>query len=347
MSEKTFTSMNRLLTTLSFEEPDRVPLFLPLTMQGATELGISIKEYFSKAENVIEGQIRMREKYRHDSYYTFMYAAIEVEAMGSEIFFRDDGPPTSESLVIKDIKDIENLSPPHIENSPSLQKILETTKGLKESALNEVPIIGVVMSPFSLPIMQMGFGKYIHFLYEEPRLFEQLMTVNEDFCVNWANAQLEAGATAICYFDPVSSTSIIPREKYLETGFSIARRTLSRIKGPTVTHMASGLCLPIVNELIESGTEAVGVSTQEDMEKLKKSCHGKLTLLGNLNSIEMRRWTVEETENIVKEAIKKGAPGGGFILSDNHGEIPWQVPEEILMAISKALHKWGNYPISI
>lgn len=38
--------------------------------------------------------------------------------------------------------------------------------------------------------------------------------------------------------------------------------------------------------------------------------------------------------------------GGGFILSDNHGEIPWQVPDEVLMAISEAVHKWGRYPLT-
>ena len=43
------------------------------------------------------------------------------------------------------------------------------------------------------------------------------------FCVDWSNAQLEAGATAICYFDPVSSVSMIPRELYLKTGFEIAK----------------------------------------------------------------------------------------------------------------------------
>ncbi len=50
MSE--ITSMERVLKSLSFQEPDRVPLFLLLTMHGAKELGMTIREYFSSAENV-------------------------------------------------------------------------------------------------------------------------------------------------------------------------------------------------------------------------------------------------------------------------------------------------------
>jgi len=60
----------------------------------------------------------------------------------------------------------------------------------------------------------------------------------------------------------------------------------------------------------------------------------------------MRRWSNEEAIEKVKEAIHKAASGGGFILSDNHGEIPYQVPESVLLAISEAVHKYGNYPIN-
>ena len=68
-------------------------------------------------------------------------------------------------------------------------------------------------------------------------------------------------------------------------------------------------------------------------------------MLGNLNAIEMRRWTPAQAEAEVKRAIAAAGPGGGFVLSDNHGEIPWQVPESVLMAIAAAVRKWGNYPL--
>jgi uroporphyrinogen decarboxylase len=194
--------------------------------------------------------------------------------------------------------------------------------------------------------MQLGFEKYLQLLYEQPELFERLMQVNEAFCAAWANAQLAAGATAICYFDPVSSSTIIPRELYLQTGFQVAKRVLAAIKGPTATHLASGRSLPILADLAQTGAAAVGVSAQEDLAQIKESCRGKLTVLGNLNGVEMRRWGPQAAEAAVKEAIAKGGPGGGFILSDNHGEIPWQVPEQTLLEISAAVQKWGRYPLT-
>ena len=345
MSQSDMTSLQRVLTTLGHREPDRVPFFLPLTIHGARELGMPIRNYFSRPEHVVEGQLRMRAKYRHDCLCGFFYGAVEVEAWGGEVIFVEDGPPNSGEPLIRRPEDIRGLEPPNIRESAGIIKVLETITALKTRVRDEVPILGLAISPFSLPAMQMGFDRYIELMYAQPELFDHLMSVNEAFCVDWANAQLEAGATAICYYDPVSSTTIIPREMYLRTGFKIARRTIARIRGPTGTHMASGRCLPIIDDIAQTGTAMIGTSVSEDLAQIKAACRGRLTVLGNLNGIEMRRWTTAEAETAVREAIAKAGPGGGYILSDNHGEIPWQVPEEVLTAISEAVHKWGKYPL--
>lgn len=338
-------SMQRVLKALSFQEPDRVPFFLLLTMHGAKELGQTIKSYFSRAENVVEGQLRLIKKYEHDCIYGIFYAAVEIEAWGGEVIFREDGPPNSGEPFIRDPEEISALTPPDIKNNGCLLKVLKTIEKLKTKVGGEVPIVGVVVSPFSLPVMQMGFDKYIELIYERTDLFHRLMEINRAFCVEWANAQFEAGATAIGYFDPVSSPTIIPREVYLKTGFQVAKKTLSLIKGPTAIHFASGRCLPIVEDVIKTGTSIIGVSTDEDLAELKTACRGKLTILGNLNGIEMRRWTDQETERAVKNAIAKAGIGGGFILSDNHGEIPWHVKDETLHIIAQTIKTWGQYPL--
>jgi len=340
----TMTSLERVLTTLGHQEPDRVPLFLPLTIHGAKELGISIKDYYSKAENVVEAQLRLQKRYRNDCLIGYYYAPIEVEAWGGEVIYFDDGPVNSGRPIINTFDDIKHLSPPVPADIPCLNKALKTITMLKEQEAN-VPILGLSVSPFSLPVMQMGFPKYIELMYEQPELFEQLMAINEQFCIAWANAQFDAGATAIAYYDPVSSSTVVSPDQYLKTGFEIAKRTLAQFKGPTATHLASGRAFPNIELIAETGTAALGCSVLEDLAELKQACGTKLSLIGNLNAIEMRRWTPEIAEAKVKEAISKAATGGGFILSDNHGEIPWQVSDEILLAISDAVQKWGQYPI--
>jgi uroporphyrinogen decarboxylase len=234
---------------------------------------------------------------------------------------------------------------PDIAASAGLQKALQAIAAIKQQSADEVPVLGVVMSPFSLPVMQLGFPAYLNLIYEQPELFWQLMALNEEFCVAWANAQLAAGATAITYFDPVSSPTIISPDDYRTTGYQVACHTLPRIQGPTATHLASGNGLPIIDDLVATGTLAVGVSALEPLSELKDACRKRLSVIGNLNGIEMARWTPAEAERQVQQAISAAGPGGGFILADNHGEIPWQVSEEVLLAIRDAVERHGHYPL--
>jgi uroporphyrinogen decarboxylase len=333
------------MAAISHTEPDRVPLFLLLSLYGAKETGIPIKSYFSKPENVMKAQLRMKVKYRNDCIYTFFYAPIEVEAFGGEVIFVDDGPPNSGEPFIKSIEQISKIEIPQIADTACLKRVLEATALLKSSVGNETPIIGVVMSPFSLPVMQLGFEKYLELMYFRTAEFEQLMQINQAFCVAWANAQLEAGATAICIFDPLASPNIIERDMYLATGHRIARQTISRIKGPTATHLASGIALPVLNDIIDTGSVVLGFSTDDELVAIKNAARNKICLLGNLNGIDMVNWSAQKAHDEVKNIIDKAGPGGGLIISDNHGEIPWQVPENVLFELAEAVSRFGTYPL--
>lgn len=338
------TSMERVLTALSHREPDRVPLFLLLTMHGARELGLTIERYFSKAEHVVQGQLLMLERYGHDCIYAFFHASLEAEAWGGSTIFRDDGPPNAGPPPIK-AHAIASLTPPRVADCRGLKRVLEAQYALRQTVGDEVPVIGVVMSPFSLPVMQLGFDAYLDLMFDRPDLMQRLMELNGAFCAEWANAQLAAGAHAICYFDPLSSPKMVDPKLYRRFGKPAAVKTIAAIAGLTATHLASGPCLGVMDDLLTTGTAMVGVGDEEGLDGIKRACRGRVTVLGNLNGIRMRTWDQPTAIAAVRGAIDAAGSGGGFILSDQHGEIPWQVPEETLQFVADAAREFGRYPL--
>ncbi len=339
------TSAQRFAAVLSQRLPDRVPFVLPVVMQGARELGLSIADYFRDPEAVVEGQLRLRARYRHDALLGFLYSAQEIEAFGGDTIFRDDGPPNAGVPVIRTPSDIDRLRPPNIDTSPTLQRVLRVIRLLKSRAGDDVPVFGSVIAPFSLPVMQMGFEAYLLLMHEDPARHQRLLQINEEFAVAWANAQLQAGAYAITYADPVGSPTIVPLDLYRRTGFPLACRTISRIQGACAMSFASGRSLAVIEEVVQTGVKAMVACAQEGLATTKAACRGRLVVMGALDAIAMRRWTPQQAEQGVKDAIAQAGPGGGYVLSDHHGEIPWQVPDEVLMAISDAVHRWGAYPL--
>jgi uroporphyrinogen decarboxylase len=335
-------SMERVLCTLGHREPDRVPLFLLFSMYGAKEAGLSVGEYFSRPELVVKTQLYMKEKYGSDCFYTFPYAAAEIEAWGGEVLFVPEGPPNTGEPLLKDLREIDSLEVPDLERTPALMRVLEVTRGLFQEGKGETPIIGVVMSPFSLPVMQLGFEAYLKLIYFDKVRFQRLMMINRQFTLAWADAQLKAGATAICYFNPLASTDILEKSLYLTTGYPVDREITAAVKGPLATHLASGRVLPVMEEVISTGSALIGIGSGEDPAILKEAARGRITLLGNLNGVEMVGWSEETAAAKVRALLGKAASGGGFILSDSHGEIPWQVPEKVLLSISRTVREWDG-----
>ncbi|MCR9154407.1 MAG: uroporphyrinogen decarboxylase family protein [Bacteroidetes bacterium] len=336
-------SLERVLTSLSHKEPDRVPLFLLFGMYGAKEANCAIQDYFRDPLLVADVQLEMASKYKSDCLYTFYYASAELEAFGGSTRFISNGPPNAMEPIFTRPKDILNMRVPDFNETASLRRVLKTTRVLKEKSNDEIPIIGVVMSPLSIPVMQLGFKAYLDLIHDHPLIFEHLLEKNQEFAINWANAQIEAGATAICYFDPISSPTMLSPALYCRYGKPLAKETLAAINGPTATHFASGRMLPVINDVLGTGTQVVSASYLEDLSELKKICSNKVALLGNLNGVEMSTWSPKQAREEVRKALKAASKGGGFILSDNHGEIPYQVQEDVLLAIANAVQEFGTY----
>ena len=109
--------------------------------------------------------------------------------------------------------------------------------------------------------------------------------------------------------------------------------------------MASAKVIDSINKIIDSKVVAVSFSHSDDIKRLKEKFKGKVSFVGNLDGISMRKWTYQDVEKNVKELIINGASGGGLVISDSHGEIPWYVSEEVLYSISEVVQKYGTYPI--
>lgn len=339
------TSSQRLSETLSHREPDRVPYSLGADLHPARAMGLGIKEYFSRPERVVAGQLWLRRKFGNDMVSAYPFAAVEMLAWGGEAVYFEEGPPNSGPPIISRAESILALEPPRVEDNPALRPVLEATASLKAAVGEEVPLAGVIISPFSLPIMQMGFEAYLDLIFQRPDLLQRLLAVNTEYCVAWANAQLKAGAGAIVYSDPASSPTIMPREVALRHGLATAQKVIAGIEGGVMIHLASGRGLELVEDIAATGAVGMSASAEEDLGQLKAACRGRLAVVGNLNALAMKNWSPEQAEAEVKKAIAQAGPGGGFVLADNHGEIPLQVDEKVLLAIAEAVRRWGRYPL--
>ena len=63
---------------------------------------------------------------------------------------------------------IERLEPPSVADSPVLAEVLTAIEICSRELAGEALVVGVIMAPFSPPVMQLGFGEYLTLLAEQP-----------------------------------------------------------------------------------------------------------------------------------------------------------------------------------
>ncbi|MFW9994219.1 MAG: uroporphyrinogen decarboxylase family protein [Candidatus Odinarchaeota archaeon] len=337
--------IERVFTALQHKEPDKVPIFLLMTVQGAIKLDMSFTEYFTSPTgvHVAKGQLKLQEKYGYDCLYPFFYAAKEYEAFGGKAIVKQNGPPESGKPVFSSVEELlaAELPPPE---SEVMKPVIEAQKLLFDKKGDELPLINAVIAPLSLPIMLLGFEKWIDYVAFQPETAREAAMYLCDYTISLANYLLEHHATALAYFNPLASSDLLRLEDYKQVSLDACKKFYDQVKGPAVYAFAGAKCenlLPvIVNELKAPG---VTVSAFDDLTKIKNEWGLKTNLVGNLNNVAMVDWSPESAEEEIKKSIKSGSEGGGFIISDHHGDLPLQVTEEVIVAMMKARDKWGSY----
>lgn len=340
------TGMERFGALMSGRIPDRVPIVCNLLDQGARELGVSLREYYSRGDLVAEGQLRMRERYGYDSLLGMFYSALEAEVMGCRtIVYSDDGPPNVGHLAIRTTEDIKKLQlPDDLYAHPRFQELATCIGILKRESAGRWPVLGVVTASFSLPAMLMGIGQWLDlFLNGDPGLRDQLLEQCSQFCSRQMAALREAGADLIVYVNPVASATFITHAKFRELALPWVKRDLDQ-SGPSgvIFFNGGGRINPILSDLqTDAGIGAFYLNPFDDIAEARRTLGPQALLAGAINDIRMIDWSPEEIDQEVRRIMEAGKAGGGFIFGTLL--MPFQIPDENIRALVDAAIRHGSY----
>lgn len=343
----TRTGSQRFSCLLQGKLPDRVPVCCGLLDQGAKELGMSLKEYYSKGEYVAEAQLRLRKKYGYDILWGFFYMGHIAELLGCQhMIYSSNGPPNVGHMVIQDYKDIEKFEiPGNLEELPGFRELEQCIRLLKKEEGGRYPILSAAMSSFTLPSILIGMSKWMELLFMGPAVLrDELLQKCSDFCSTHVNALRQAGADLIAYTNPMASMDFIDSKQFKDLALPWIKKDIDRVGNQNIVYFNGG---GRINATISPIIEATGISVfyinpMDNVKEAKEMIKGRGISIGAINDIKLIDWTAEEIEAEVKEIMEEGAPGGGFIFGTLL--MPYLIPEEKIRIMLDAAYKYGEYP---
>jgi uroporphyrinogen decarboxylase len=118
---------------------------------------------------------------------------------------------------------------------------------------------------------------------------------------------------------------------------------------PVIKH-TDGNLWPILDMIIESGIDCLDPIDPQagmDLAEVKAKYGHVVALKGNVDCADtMTFGTPDDVVAATKEALRAGAPGGGFILSSSNS-IHSGVKPENYQAMLETLREHGEYPIAL
>ncbi len=340
------TGMERLTAAISGETSDRIPVFCNLFDQGAKELGLSLREYYSKGEYVAEAQLKMREKYGYDNLWSLFYVGKEAELLGcKKIIFAEDGPPNVEDFVIKTYDDILRLQvPDDISAHPVFQEPLKCLRLLRQEAGGKYPICAYLTASMTLPAILMGMEKWLELLLLGPTdLRDKLLTKCSDFFRKEIAAYRKAGADIFVYSNPFGSTDTIPMKLFKDLSLQWMERDLRPGGMQGVVYYCGGARMnSVIDQVIERlGIECFYLGPLDDIAEGKRIIAGRGLTCGVINDIRLIDWSEEEITDEVKRMIDAGMAGGKFLFGTL--VMPYGIPERNIRTMLDAAYKFGSY----
>jgi uroporphyrinogen-III decarboxylase len=340
------TGMERLAAAAQGETYDRVPVFCNLLDQGAKELGITLKEYYSKGEHVAEGQLRMREKYGYDNLWSLFYVGKEAELLGCrKIIFAEEGPPNVGEMVIRNHDDIGRLRvPDDIASHPAFGEELKCLRILKAEAGGKYPLCAYITASMTLPAILMGMEKWMGLLLSGPAaLRDELLAKCSEFCRKEITAYRDAGADIFVYSNPFGSTDFLPMRIIEEVSFPWMERDLNPAGTQGVVYYCGGAQMnPVIDRVINRlGISAFYLSPLDDIAEGKRIIAGRALCAGVINDIPLIHWTRDEIRREVGRMLDEGMPGGRFFFGTL--VMPYGIPEENIRAMLEAAYEFGRY----
>jgi MtaA/CmuA family methyltransferase len=306
------TGKERILARIRHEQPDCLPL-MPITMMFAADVaGVRYGDYARDHRVLARAQLAVARRFGFDYVSVISDPARETADLGGAIeWFEDQPPAVIESRAVlheKSVLDRLPLPDPLAPGSRMRDRV-DGVALLKHEAGEELIVEGWVEGPCALGADLRGVNTLMLDFIDDPPFVEALF----DYCVRleieFARAQVEAGATLIGIGD--AAASLVGPRLYHQYVLPFEKKLVAAIRAmgvPVRLHIC-GNTRKIAKGMGETGADIVDLDFLTPMAEARAAMPEPQVLLGNIDPVRvLRDGTPEQVEAALEECWRAAGP---------------------------------------
>ena len=222
------TSLQRIGLALQYKKPDRVPVAPLVCGASRRVLGVTYDKWATNSEIAAASLLAAQELIEFDGFLTLIDLSVEAADFGQEVIFPENSTPypNFDNPLIKTVDDYYKIKKVDPRKSPRMSTVIDVVRRLAEAKGKEVAIMGFVYGPLGVLSQMRAHEALFKDIIRKPDAVRHAVSVINETLVEYAKAQVEAGAHGIV-IDPLFSSASI-----------LHRSTWSKFEGPEAKALA-------------------------------------------------------------------------------------------------------------
>jgi MtaA/CmuA family methyltransferase len=325
----------RFFRALRGEELDRTPVFPLLMHLAANRAGITYREFARNGRSLAEAQLAMLDRYPLDA-ITACSDAFRVSAdLGGEMVYPENSPPHLARPLVVTEQDISALKRPDADRG-RMRDRSDAIRIMAESAGDRAAVLGWVDMPYAEASSVTGVADFMMMAVTDPDSAHRLLRFLTDIVIDFALAQVEAGADMIGAGD--AATSLVSPAMYREFALPYEQQVIEAVHaaGKTVKLHICGNTENHLPFLPESGADLFNVDHMVSFTHARDTYTGVgKSFKGNLDPVEdMLNSTPEACEAKAHELIRLASTP--YYMLSAGCEIPSAIDDAVFSAFCHA-----------
>jgi len=330
-------SKERCLAAVRGEQLDRVPVFPLIMFLAANRFKVPYRAYATDGQVLAEAQLALGERFALDA-ITSCSDAFRLSAdLGGEMIYPEDGTPYLARPLLTCQADLEGLHRPDVLQSGSRTADRIRATGIMARCVGQdCLVLGWVDMPFAEACSLCGVSQFLMLLVEQPELAQRILEFLTEVVIDFAVAQLQAGAAMIGAGD--AAASLISARMYRQFALPYEQRVCTAVHtaGGLVKLHICGNTSHLLKDMLQSGADLFNVDHLVDLQTAL-SVYGPAgkCIKGNLDPVRHLLQASPETCQQAALTCIEQASSSRYMLSAGC-EIPAGVSDEVFQAFCRA-----------
>jgi uroporphyrinogen decarboxylase len=330
---ETYTGRKRVSaafkTTFTDQEikVDRVPAYPIMGQCNAQLVGASIRDFIVDPKVFVKAQVAAYERYKPDIMVMQGDLLMDVEAMGNELRFPENGMCISKKMALEDKGKLSSLKVPDPTKDGRMPAYLEVLAETKKIITDSI-VSAVVAGPWTTAMGLRGANELIRDALKDSDYVHELMQFTSQVAIRFMEAIMPL-KVGLSYSEAPASCSLISPKMYRDFIFPYHKRIVDYFKEKKAgigLHIC-GYADPILEDMVNTGVTNISIDAPSDLAKAAEVTRGKAVLIGNVDTRLFFSGTREEMKQAIKRCLDLAPKDSGYILASGC-EVPGVAPPE-------------------